>query len=692
MSLLVASALVAGVFSGVAGGSEDKPEPEGPPPIEKPAVDLATLELVDPAAMMRGVATQTADPATMTADPASSTADAASVEATQVSLQSTADNSFTARPQPGTIYDGGYADRYVYLNRGTVLTLQLTWASANDDIDMYLYNRSDVQVARSSLAEGTAEGFTYSAPSPGWYKVRLYGYDVWSYPASYTLNWGTSIVGADDEIPGMAFPASQFTGQFDNGDGVDVYRFSAVAGQRLQVWLNGPAGTDFDLHVHKPGSVSANIITGQGASSESASSVEGVDFTAPTTGSYYVVVRAWQPVTARKTYNVGYQIGGTTRAMVRAYGPDTLNYGATMNVAGYVTSLGGVPLPGRKVYLVRGSSTLRSASAGSSGYFNLWDRPSSKADYMAKVLSASDLVGAVSHKVTVWPKPLVSKPSIKTTVRKKKSYTVTGTLKPRHPSGTKAVKLQAFRYESGTWKLKKYTWATVKNYSTYSKYTGKMSFPTAGRWRVTAYTPKDAGHASSWSGGREVTVNKTSLSARGGGVAVYGSTEKVSGTLRGPTGKVLKKKKVALEESWDGSYWSHVKNVKSNSKGVVSATVRPNSTRYYRFNFKGDNSYAPKASKRRKVTLRPRVISGKTNSSGSASRWFMLPAGATRVIIEGYGGYTDYNFYLYDRRSNLISAMRTSGNTNWYVYAPKGAKYNLRVNSAPRTPYRLTFQ
>ena len=104
-------------------------------------------------------------------------------------------------------------------------------------------------------------------------------------------------------------------------------------------------------------------------------------------------------------------------------------------------------------------------------------------------------------------KATLGRPSLKTTrLVRGRTYSVSGTLKPRHTARTKPVKVYAYRYVKGKYRYYKSFSATASNYSTYSKYTTKMKLPYRGKWRLRAYHPVDAKHFATYSTYRYVTV------------------------------------------------------------------------------------------------------------------------------------------------------------------------------------------
>lgn len=96
-------------------------------------------------------------------------------------------------------------------------------------------------------------------------------------------------------------------------------------------------------------------------------------------------------------------------------------------------------------------------------------------------------------------------PSTPSKVTRSSTFTVSGTIKPRHTSGSKAIKLYFYHSESGHWVLRKTVTAKVSNYKSYSKYSVKVPLSSKGKWRVRSYH-SDSKHAPTYSAWRNLTV------------------------------------------------------------------------------------------------------------------------------------------------------------------------------------------
>jgi hypothetical protein len=84
--------------------------------------------------------------------------------------------------------------------------------------------------------------------------------------------------------------------------------------------------------------------------------------------------------------------------------------------------------------------------------------------------------------------PVIGKPSCPSSIKHGKKFTVSGSLKPRYPSGSKNVSIKAQRYSSGHWKAHKTYAAVTTNSGSYSKYSLRFSISKTGKYRFYATT------------------------------------------------------------------------------------------------------------------------------------------------------------------------------------------------------------
>jgi hypothetical protein len=114
---------------------------------------------------------------------------------------------------------------------------------------------------------------------------------------------------------------------------------------------------------------------------------------------------------------------------------------------------------------------------------------------------------AVSEPVEVTPHVYLTKGNAPKTMYKRSARTVTGYLKPRHAKGSRLVAIRLYKKNSkGVYVYQSHVHATLANYSSYSKYTRSLAFPSAGKWRIRSYMPADSKHAATYSSYDYVTV------------------------------------------------------------------------------------------------------------------------------------------------------------------------------------------
>jgi hypothetical protein len=108
----------------------------------------------------------------------------------------------------------------------------------------------------------------------------------------------------------------------------------------------------------------------------------------------------------------------------------------------------------------------------------------------------------VGNVVLVKVKAVVGKPSCPSSVKAGRQFTVSGSLKPKFPAGSKTVTVKAQRYVSGKWSAYKNYRAANANSGSFSKYSVKIKITKKGKYRfygVTADTNTLAAGKSAYS-------------------------------------------------------------------------------------------------------------------------------------------------------------------------------------------------
>jgi hypothetical protein len=142
----------------------------------------------------------------------------------------------------------------------------------------------------------------------------------------------------------------------------------------------------------------------------------------------------------------------------------------------------------------------------------------SKAWYQVRFNGATSFAGistklehfsAQSDAVAVTPAASVGKPAgYPATGKRTKTYKVYGSLKPRQATtaaSAKTVAIKCYKWNGKKYKLSKTVNAKVFNYSTYSRYEGKIKL-TKGTWRMRAYFKGSPTNGAKYSSSKKVKV------------------------------------------------------------------------------------------------------------------------------------------------------------------------------------------
>lgn len=203
--------------------------------------------------------------------------------------------------------------------------------------------------------------------------------------------------------------------------------------------------------------------------------------------------------------------------------PSTIGYNATFKVNGSLTEAG-FPVAYRDVSLQRSSdggktwSFVATAKTNSSGAYSI-TTPSGlkkaaifRTRYGGRVQEYGGSYrlaqfSALSSSKTVKPKVYLGTPTATSYTKAEDRYfTVRGSLKPRHTSGTKPVQIKVYKKVDGKYVWKKTYTASVYDYDTYSKYKASIRLTSPGRWRIRAYYPTSSTNYKTYSSYRYFTA------------------------------------------------------------------------------------------------------------------------------------------------------------------------------------------
>lgn len=320
---------------------------------------------------------------------------------------------------------------------------------------------------------------------------------------------------ASDEIPGVALGSSPATGAVDAANHPHfVYRLNLAPGDQLTASVVTSDVADLDARLF---SYDATTVAGSAylvASSADPTSAPLV-YTSASGSTHYLDIQAQS---GSATFTVPFSVTHATKVSL-ARSTSTVSYGGTATLtARLLDSLGNPTVLGVRTIAL-------DTSTDSGKTWKSWKTVTTAADgsvmfptsgltrttyFRARFLGEGEY-RASSGVTSVAAKVALSVPSCGySTIRRARYYTYTGTLRPRHTSGTKPVKLYFERYASGKWTVKKTAYAVVSNATVSgvsgSKYSVKLALPYTGKWRVRAYHLGDSTNASTYSNYRSLTV------------------------------------------------------------------------------------------------------------------------------------------------------------------------------------------
>ena len=178
----------------------------------------------------------------------------------------------------------------------------------------------------------------------------------------------------------------------------------------------------------------------------------------------------------------------------------------TVSLSGRLTNALGLPFKGATIVLESsqdgdGWKTIASAKTGLSGAYSLNWTPITRVRVRARFVAPATYMPVASTATTIAPKPSITPPVVPRAISHAQTFTVRGTLTPRHAADSGAVTLRVQRLVSGVWTDHSSLTATCRDSATGSAY-GRSLRLTAGTWRIRAQMQADAAHAagsSAWS-------------------------------------------------------------------------------------------------------------------------------------------------------------------------------------------------
>jgi len=208
-------------------------------------------------------------------------------------------------------------------------------------------------------------------------------------------------------------------------------------------------------------------------------------------------------VSANRTISASFALGVQTRLSI-GVGKTIVDYGSSILLTGVLYDSGDplheVGMGDRLVTVQSASSTMgpwadlktltTSSVAGFVGKCTLTVTPTGPTYYRLRFAAGanSGYGGSLSFVVRVGVRPVLGKPKVPLSVRAGRSFTVSGTLRPRFPAGKHTVAIKIYRYKNRHWLFTRQVSATNADSGGNTSYRVKVKLSTRGEYRFRAYT------------------------------------------------------------------------------------------------------------------------------------------------------------------------------------------------------------
>lgn len=339
----------------------------------------------------------------------------------------------------------------------------------------------------------------------------------------------------DGDIPGVPIPASPFSDSITETTTVgledldDVYAIPVWRNQLLEMkmTLDDPeANDDFDLIVFPPRTQAPISVAYQNLKMVAASenelpgATESIRYVPDRmqVGEHYVQVYGFyadgdDEQGGKGNYTISWSKKSVPEpAVMSRKSRSTVNYGSTSTISG-VATVNGAPIAnfpftvmGRAV----GTSTWKRVTSGTTaadGTFKASVKPLRTTEYFVRTqwsttAAGEDIGYGYGPLMKVAPRAYLAFKTVPRVAYRNRAFTVSGTMKPKHSTAKKHVKIVAERWNGKRWVRVKSTYVR----SSGTKFSGRITLPSRGTWRLQAQVGTDKLHAAKNSARKKLTV------------------------------------------------------------------------------------------------------------------------------------------------------------------------------------------
>jgi hypothetical protein len=340
----------------------------------------------------------------------------------------------------------------------------------------------------------------------------------------------------DDEIPGVPIPASPFSGSITETTAVgladldDVYSIPVGRNELLEVTmkLNDPeANDDFDLIVFPPGTNAPVSVAYENLKMVAASENEAPGATETLryvpdrwqVGVHYVHIYCFyadgnNEQGGKGNYTITWSKKSVPEPTVTSRRSRAIvNYGSTSTITG-VATVNGSPVanfPYRVMGRAVGTRTwkwIASGTTAADGTFSKAVKPLRTTEYYVRTQWSTTAAGEdigygySSPYVKVAPRAYLAFKRVPRVAYRNRAFTVSGTIKAKHSTARRHVKIVAERWNGKRWVRVKSTYVR----SSGTRFSGRITLPSRGTWRVQAKVGADKLHAAKSSVRKKIKV------------------------------------------------------------------------------------------------------------------------------------------------------------------------------------------
>lgn len=340
---------------------------------------------------------------------------------------------------------------------------------------------------------------------------------------------------SDDDIPGVPMPASPFSDSITETTTVgledldDVYSVPVWGNQLLDIRMtldDADPADDFDLIIFPPDTKAPvsvaydNLKMVAASENEAPGGAEHIRYVPDRSqvGTHYAQVYCFyadgdDEQGGAGNYTITWSLKDLSAPIVSSRSSrSTVNYGSTSTISGsaLVDGAAAANVPYRIMGRAVGTGTwnvVQTGTTAADGTFSATVKPLRTTEYYVRTQWYSTAQGedfgyGYGPLTKVAPRAYLSLKTVPRVAYRGRAFTVSGVIKPGHSTSRRHVKIVAERWNGKRWARVKSTYVR----SSGTKFSGRITLPSRGTYRLQAKVGADKLHAAKDSAQRKLTV------------------------------------------------------------------------------------------------------------------------------------------------------------------------------------------